>query len=158
MTIECTHAENRLPGAVLPLLMKMHSKTSFLLSTPFPLSRYFRATYPFASVRIRSQVLHVSRSPLFLGLPVVTLQCRSIREECHTHVTHCGCCRRTVVPPSFPDRSASVAPWRTHLPDREHRVPTCTRLYRSRGHNSVNRDSSILFFPSCQSAHANKCT
>ena len=57
MTIECTHAENWLPGAALPLLMKMYSKTSFLLFIPFPLPRYFRVTYPFAFIHIRSQVL-----------------------------------------------------------------------------------------------------
>lgn len=136
---------NRLPGAALPLLMKMHSRTSLL--SPSPLLPLHAISAP----RIRSQVLYVSRSPLFLGPPVVTLQRRSTRGECRTHAAHRGCCRRTVVPPSFPDHSASVAPWRTHPPDREHRAPTYTRLYPSRGRNSANRNSSILFPLSRQS-------
>lgn len=42
---------NRLPGAILPLLMKMHSRMRYSFSpSPFPLLRYFRAAYPFTSV------------------------------------------------------------------------------------------------------------
>lgn len=56
---------NRLPGAASPLLMKMHSRTSLFPSPPpfFSSSLFPRRV----SVRIRSQVSYISRSPLFLN-------------------------------------------------------------------------------------------
>lgn len=50
---------NRLPGAVLPLLMKMHSRTC----RSFPPFLFHAISAP----RIRSQLFYVSRSPLFLS-------------------------------------------------------------------------------------------
>lgn len=121
------HRGNRSPGArPSSLLMKMHSKRHDL-SRP-------------------SSHVAVSVAPSLLSSPVVTLQRRSsIREGCRIRAAHCECHRRTVAPLPFLDRSASVALWRTHPLDREHRGPTCIHLCRSRGSNSANRHSFSLF-------------
>lgn len=127
---------------LLAPLFPPSSSSSHSSSTLPPVD--FRRTSAFADPP------RISR-PLLLpaGRSVVTPQCRPFREECRTRAAHRGCCRRTVAPPPFPDRSASVAQWRTHPRGREHRAPTCTRPCRFRENSSANRDS-FSWFPSVE--------